>query len=161
MCQKPSLCLLVQVQATKSMCETASRNTHLVPFRMPGILLPTRFRLLPEPPCCLCRRAEKLCGSEHCLPCSPSDRKDRLGAGLRVKLSLEAGSLRSQVCKVIASQPLQSSYIKWKPRQWFSTMQWHLNVILTLLCVVYYKAVLFHSIGDQIFGILFDACVPA
>lgn len=95
---------------------TANKNTHLVPFCMPGILLPARFRLLPEPPYWLCRRAEKLCDSEQCLACSSSDRKEGLWTGLGVKLSLEVGSLNSQVRQVIASHPLQSCYIKWKPR---------------------------------------------
>lgn len=47
--------------------DRADKNTHLVPFRMPGIFLPARFRLLPEPPCWLRRRADKLCRSTQCL----------------------------------------------------------------------------------------------
>lgn len=54
--------------------------------------LPAWFRLLPEPPCWLCRRADKLCRSTQCLAYSTCNWKGVGWQGLEVKLSLQAGS---------------------------------------------------------------------
>lgn len=54
--------------------------------------LPAWFRLLPEPPCCLCKTADKLCRSVQCLAYSLCNWQDGGRHMMEVVQSTQAGS---------------------------------------------------------------------